>query len=84
MSKTNDGSIRKESTTFERDFPNLKIKNMLEIGTYNPLNECCFIQDIQEHCLDKQKVKKAIDKVFDMSDEEDAVHNLMIKNELGL
>ena len=84
MSKTNDGSIRKESTTFERDFPNLKIKNMLEIGTYNPLNECCFIQDIQEHCLDKQKVKEAIDKVFDMSDEEDAVHNLMIKNELGL
>ena len=68
----------------ERDFPNLKIKNMLEIGTYNPLNECCFIQDIQEHCLDKQKVKEAIDKVFDMSDEEDAVHNLMIKNELGL
>jgi len=49
----------------ERDFPNLKIKNMLEIGTYNPLNECCFIQDIQEHCLDKQKVREAIISAFE-------------------
>ena len=43
---------------FSKMFPSLKIKNMLEIGTYSPLRKCCFIEDIQQHCLDKQIVER--------------------------
>ena len=41
-------------------------------------------QHIINNCLDKQKVKEAIDKVFELDDEEGKVHNEMIKKELGL
>ena len=43
--------------TFEEDFPSLKYKYYLEVGTYNPLFQCVEINEIQEHCLEKQKVK---------------------------
>ena len=73
---------------FEEQFPNIKISVQADYK----VRDLCYtawtmerlLEDIQEHCLDKQKVREAIDKVFDMSDEEDAVHNAMIKKELGL
>ena len=73
---------------FEEQFPNISIKVQAGIRPgdmcYSAWTIEKLLEDIQEHCLDKQKVREAIDKVFDMSDEEDAVHNAMIKKELGL
>lgn len=34
--------------------------------------------------ISKKKVREAIDKIFDVNDDEHEVHNIMIKKELGL
>jgi hypothetical protein len=52
--------------TFEEDFPSLKYKYYLEVGTYNPLFQCVEINEIQEHCLEKQKVKEIIERTWNL------------------
>ena len=60
-------------SSFEEDFPSLATKE-----TYEMFNNSSVvmkevkkrvgifvrISDVQEHCLDKQKVKEAIDKIY--------------------
>ncbi len=56
--------------TFEKEFPNLKAQKhtncniMYSDGTSDYMDECeVFYKDqIQEHCLDKQKVKDYLDE----------------------
>ena len=52
-------------TKFEKDFPSLKGKGFIDAET--DLIEY-FEEDIQKHCLDKQKVKEVIDKWLLFSD----------------
>lgn len=51
----------------------------------NHIGESGFTREtIQNHTIDKQVLKEKIDKVFPLDDYEDAVHNKMLKKELGL
>jgi len=74
--------------TFEEQFPSLEGKsfdkfwNGIDLATLDDL--MLWERDVKENCLDKQKVKESIDKIFDIDDHEDEVHNKMIKKELGL
>ena len=64
--------------TFEEEFCD-KFEHLLNF------NQIILINDIKHrHCLDKARVKAAIDKIFDIEDHEDKVHNERIKKELGL
>ena len=67
--------------TFEKDFPSLKHLR-LDKGLSDI--EEVLVKDTLKHCFDKQRVREAIDKIFDLNDYEDKIHNNMIKKELGL
>ena len=58
---------KKEWMTFE-EFPSLKTKIIwMKEGYPHPAANISFelLQDIQEHCLDKQRVKKTIEELFE-------------------
>lgn len=47
--------------TFEEEFPSLKGR-VWDVGEYHPERRI-GISTIEEHCLDKARVKEAIDKI---------------------
>lgn len=55
--------------SFEEEFPSLQHTNWFEMVDNGELDN--VIHSIQDHCLDKQSVKEAIQKVYDeLSNEE--------------
>jgi hypothetical protein len=58
--------------------------NLSKKDFYSEKEYLHLISVIDRYCLLKQGVKEAIDKVFNIDDYEDRVHNELIKKELGL
>lgn len=58
------GNIKKDSTElpFEKDFPGLKGLQVYFPETWT--DEWFSVNDIQKHCRDNQRIRKAIYKVF--------------------
>jgi hypothetical protein len=72
---------------FNKDFPSFFVvhkSECIKIESWELNGRFLSESAIAKRCIDKQRVKEAIDKVFDLDDEEDKVHNMMIKKELGL
>ena len=72
--------------TFEEElikrFPQLERFTIDGINNFRDFVDIINIKD--GRYIYKQKVREAIDKVFDSTDEEGKVHNEIIKKELGL
>ena len=73
---------------FKEQFPSLSIYNMGELeGCYD---DYCDPKQVQEHCLDKQKVREAIDECWRVLVDNECCVNALIKvkkdlkKELGL
>lgn len=66
---------------FKRDFPSLKGQDVV-IPVFNGDGKKWGFQKhiVQKYCLDKQRVKKAIDKVIPL--DENCATNMIINNEL--
>jgi hypothetical protein len=71
--------------SFEEQFPSLKFKvvedNAEHLGYKDLEFEYVYKEDVQKHCLDKQRVKNKIDKLLEFYP-----HNILVllKEELGL
>ena len=82
-----------EEKTFEEQFPSLEYETMdnSECWDYNESVLFILKTEVQKHCLDKQRVEEAIDKICyckfvhegEYCDEE-ICKNQLLKKELGL
>lgn len=63
---------------FEEQFPNLKgrIRNM-DLGNQDGYDDFIHICDVEENCLDKQKVKLYIDEMIRVTYDEDHIKEAM-------
>ena len=74
--------------SFEDDFPSLKGKLCIDkegtLMTLTTFAEAFFIEDIREHCLDKAKVRAALEKMSDSAPLVAFPVSEYLKKELGL
>ncbi len=76
---------------FEEEFPSLKGKRghiRFKVGHQTEVINCLSIEDIQKHCLDKERVREVIDKLsihnFHTCSEKFKCVTCQLKKELGL
>ena len=64
--------LTKEKGSFEEEFPSLKGKAYWKRSCF-PEKQWLWVEDVEEHCLDKERVKQAIFKVIPSSHYRDGV-----------
>jgi len=67
---------------FEEQFPELKEKTVIPPG-FSTETGYLFVEDIKQHCLSKQRVKEAIEKLVLTNEEELNIIITLLEN-LGL
>ena len=80
--KFEEQSVTQTCDSFESMFPSLKGKAELKYDEEDSYKHVFNISIIKKHCIDKQKVKEAIDKVAKQSTIVD--WTVLLEKELGL
>ena len=76
-----------QGKSFEQQFPSLKGKEKCHQGycTHTVCKDEFTQEDIQQHCIDKQKVREIIDKLSKEGSEEGCgINEFQLREELGL